>query len=180
MTELQVLNDLADEIRNDIDNNIPNINCGGCGIFAERLYKVLDKMGYNPTIAFVTRYPDDWDSWLKLSNRDKTTTIQFGNLDPFCHVMVKCDGYYFDSSGMYHTLTHHPMNEGRSLKVSAKYDMDIQGLRELLKLNIWSDIYERSNTKIIVKKLGEIYKNLHKKLVKSKKVLSLHSKYKTA
>ena len=38
---------IARELNNSISDKIPNINSGGCGVFASLIYPKLKEMGYN-------------------------------------------------------------------------------------------------------------------------------------
>ena len=147
MQEIDVLFELSEECVKTINDEIPTINQGGCGIFAEKLYNILDKMGLNPTVVFITRYTGDWREWLGYDLNDKGVSIRNGMLDPFCHVMVKVDGYYLDSSGIYDRLAEHPMNCVVGSSFTPEFDLGIEALRDILKLDIWNDNYKKSNTR---------------------------------
>lgn len=69
------------------------LNIGGCGFFAEHLYKLLVKLGFKPKLLALTPTPE-------------ALTIAI-DLESVCfdayivHIVVKLGKYYVDSTGFY-------------------------------------------------------------------------------
>jgi len=73
----------------DINNRIPKINEGGCGVFAILLWNELRQLDiWTRPIAFMDKKPV-WSLY---------------------HVALKYDGYYFDSDGVHEEMTKYGYN----------------------------------------------------------------------
>jgi hypothetical protein len=44
---------LTEQLNSDLNRRIPELNSGGCGVFASLMYKKLKALGYNPTIGIL-------------------------------------------------------------------------------------------------------------------------------
>src|ERR1035437_222645 len=76
-----------------IHETIPNINQGGCGIFAYEAYKLLEGLGLRVKLGVITR------------NKDKTIYHIRNNsgasVTPFDHIVLCVGRKLIDSGGMY-------------------------------------------------------------------------------
>lgn len=82
---------LEDIVRQVQEQNIPNINRGGCGIFATTLYKSIKP--FNPRLVVLIRSnPSNYKFILKQQSDFNGLRIP--------HVVVRVGKYYVDSSGV--------------------------------------------------------------------------------
>jgi len=77
-----------------LNTKVPYIEYGGCCVFAEELYTVLNDLELNPKIYVITEKPKE----LLVFNDGKT--IDEDDID-ICHVLIEVDGVLIDNKGMY-------------------------------------------------------------------------------
>ncbi len=141
-----------------INNEIRNLNQGGCGIFAEHLYFTLKKMGYKPRLILLTRDKEQLRKFVKLNTTD-CSDFYFLSIG---HVVVSINGKLIDSRGIHDTV------EECWSSLYYEYKTLPVKLALLQKWNkdehFWNSSFDRRNIKTIEKKLANCYKKLHKKL----------------
>jgi hypothetical protein len=73
----------------EINKDVPNINFGGCGVFAEHLYDRLKLMGYKPRLVVLTypRHVKMLRLRLRLSGQDFVRAYDAA----IVHVLIKVD-----------------------------------------------------------------------------------------
>lgn len=121
-----------------IDDAIPNINNGGCGIFAYYLSDFLDRIGIKNSIVVE---PGFWNpSWITNSNleelkRDNGKIYLLEDIH-FAHLQVITeDNHYIDSTG----VMNFPYYEGETTTV------DKNVLTLMLAWAVWNPAYSRTN-----------------------------------
>ncbi len=131
---------LIESINADLRIKVPEVNEGGCAIFASLMYKELKALGYNPTINILH------DSWSKDINRNKVTLNKVINKEKvasydkrstsFNHCCLEVEGVYFDGifSGS-HPIDFYP--DG----IQGFYS--IQELDTAIKVAGWNSTYNR-------------------------------------
>ena len=145
--ESYLLRKAFDEINNEVDN----INRGGCGFFAKHVHDCLVKKGFNPELVILVRGEDDvYDAMSHISNNRITDLFRTW----WVHVMVKVDGrkpIYIDSHGYFTDIADHPTFNDCSI-VDLPYDM----LKRMLGSRYekrWNCSFNRNDHKKIKKKL---------------------------
>jgi len=144
-----------------INNKHPNINYGGCGVFAVLLYDKLKALGFRPKIAvmayskknFLDSQDMYFDCGLDYYYRNRT--------EGFCHVIVKAGGYYIDSTGAYKDykdMKHYR----RSFDFIEKVNVDFLRACSNEK-RFWNDTFNRRQIPTITKKIEKIYEKISKK-----------------
>lgn len=114
---------------------VPNINYGGCGVFAELCYDFLKRLGFQPIIVILTRDPE-WTN----------SAIQNGDLHfPLTHVVLMVDGRFIHSLGIHDDLE----DVQRACLYHERYDAvtlhNIEQLRQWNTLpNFWHYMFDRS------------------------------------
>jgi len=96
-----------DEQLSVINSHYPNINAGGCGKFALLLANKLKKEGLNSRFVLFSNIEE---KCIKTRQKVLTTVINNGEFKDLennstnfvvAHVMVFCQGYYMDCTGVY-------------------------------------------------------------------------------
>ena len=138
----------------DINETVKHINRGGCGIFAEKLYKTLLKFGNKPKIFIISSDADG------LKTRISGQTELGGKLE---HIVVQVGKYYYDSQGRY---TNHLLigNYGKTTLVELPFDLLVEWNGEAWR---WNDCFNRRSIKTIETKLNKVYEKVSKYLDKS-------------
>lgn len=108
-----------------INEKVKNINRGGCGAFAEHLYKTLKKLGAYPELAVITNSIQGMEQrvgvW-KAHNRDRFEMYrEYAIVD---HIVVIVGDVLVDSEGLYGKLTDHPDRSYHSQKLYKKLDIN--------------------------------------------------------
>lgn len=88
----ELLHKLQPELRK-LDFSIANVNCGGCGLFAEELYNTLSKVGYKLEIGIITRDVEE------ITNR--ITNNKNGGGADWSHIVIVTKGVIIDSDGLH-------------------------------------------------------------------------------
>ena len=135
MKLFDILDDISDFCITNSHLSLYRINYGGCGIFALRLYKFLDKIGIKSKIHLVNE-------------------IQCSQDMLFSHILIefsyndKC--YYYDADGLKESLDkYYLVNE-----------INVESLIKMVKdENFWSSTYNRKHISLLGKKINEIYVN---------------------
>lgn len=128
-----------------VNEEIDNVNRGGCGFFAKHIYELLKKKGFNPELVLLVREyaVDDADYYISNNNiNDLFNTNWY-------HVMVRIDGLFIDCKGFFTKIEQHPtFNDLAS--VDLPYDM----LKVMLSSKYshrWNPSFDRDDSKIIRK-----------------------------
>lgn len=142
-----------------INEKVGNINCGGCGIFAEKLFILLINLGLKPKLIVLTENKKGMDDRILNNNYRAYIT----------HIVIKLGNRYIDSLGLYKTIDEIRLKHGYSIwecRISTKLTLD--KLKEWNKdAGIWNRKFDRNHIKTIEKKLNECYKKAEKVLVVS-------------
>jgi hypothetical protein len=139
-----------------INKDVPNINFGGCGVFAEHLYDRLKLMGYKPRLVVLTypRHVKMLRLRLRLSGQDFVRAYDAA----IVHVLVKVDGYYLDNLGAVTSFEDTRYNR------YAKFErLSIEKLREINRLPIWNSSFNIRHIPKIIKRLDKIYEKFSSK-----------------
>lgn len=148
--------DVAHKLYNeykDINEKVRNINLGGCGIFAEKLYLILCELGYKPKLGVIT------DN-IRLMNMRIRGEILWNENATVRHVVVILDGRLMDSEGIYNTVHDTSYRKPKlckrvPLKKLQEWNADIW---------MWNDDFNRGQVKTIDKTLKKVYKKVKKDL----------------
>lgn len=154
------------ELFADINEKVPRLNYGGCGVFAEKLYHLLCGLGLNPKLIVITDNAKGMNERVK--GYDKWS-FKYGYAS-ITHIVVRVGRYYIDSTGIYKSIVFvcefHKYRETQR-QVSTRLTIDV-----LEKWNaqpyIWNDSFNRRHIKTIEKKLAECYKTVEQNLVVTK------------
>jgi hypothetical protein len=97
---MEDLVDLVLGLNKEFSKEIPEINAGGCGVFALHVSKELRKLGYSPNIVIITNM---WEQSLEIKKRVLNNVMNRkpaeGNKSEtsFAHCCIEVDGLYFDA-----------------------------------------------------------------------------------
>jgi uncharacterized protein YvpB len=182
---IKIANELYKHYKS-LNEDIPNINNGGCGAFAEHLYLTLVKLGLKPTLAVATNNILAMEyrikAWRLFGEKAECTyQMRLNNDYPenyfnyerhygyaiIAHIIILLDGKFIDSSGVY--------SKFKTLQVKGRYEKGLyEGLPiEVLKAwndkgTFWNNDFNRQHIKTIEKKLEVCYNKVKKSLVVSK------------
>lgn len=162
---------IANELYNEykpINEKVKYINHGGCGIFAEHLYCTLIKLGLNPSLGVITRNAKGMMeriiAW-RSHNGVIAESIYEVNHGCACvdHVVVILEGKIIDSEGVYNSYKE--IKDGRYSEYEITDTLCLKVLRSWNNEgNFWNWFFDRSNIKLIEKKLEDCYKKVKKNL----------------
>lgn len=77
----------------ELNECVPHINCGGCGIFAEHLYTALVALGKKPSLVIITDNSYYMRKRIESGKKNSNSTLY--------HIVVKLGKYYYDNNGVY-------------------------------------------------------------------------------
>lgn len=141
-----------------MSNKVKDINYGGCGIFAEKFYNILIKLGQKPKIVILTDEPCGYHNQVKDNNYYSVICN---------HVVVKIGKCYYDSNGKFNPkkeYTHCQLIQGVPLDVLRKFN----GLTETTSIyHIWNRRFDRSQIPVIEQTLEKVYEKYVNNLVVS-------------
>ena len=146
------LKTLVTLLNRKINREIPEINRGGCGVFAQMVYPKLVELGYKPKIMVFDREPDEFVDYIK-SNLKKTINNQETdsgfNLEStsFAHCCLLIDNFAFDGLQKETDLL---FNWTRLYNV---FYYNYEELSVSLKFGGWCSIYDRDNSNPIMKRI---------------------------
>jgi hypothetical protein len=153
-TPLKIVKALFNEYK-DINTSVKNINWGGCGIFAEQLYKTLLKLGIETKLAVITNDARQLKRRIKNKPYKNEPLVQ--------HVVVRLGKKLIDSEGIYN----------KPKDINFYYDNEIAPIPLAVlskwnkKADFWKDYFNRKDIKTIKTKLAESRKKVKKDLVVS-------------
>lgn len=150
-----------------INEKVPYINHGGCGIFAEKLYILLCSLNLKPKLIIIT------DNSLGMDERVKGAGYCTKHGYAFItHIVIKLNGKYIDSTGIYKTtdaICDYHKYSFRERQVSTT--LTLEKLKEWnADVMQWNRKFNRKHIKTIEKKLNDCYKKAEKVLVVSKEL----------
>jgi len=127
-------------------NDIPNINCGGCGISAYSVYLWLKARNLiTPDFKFILAYKDySSDEYL---NNEEVIKNNNGNVLAPSHMFIQYNKKYIDSNG--------PVNR-RYFKWFHHLNPDDKFIVDCLKSNNWNWMFDRKQYKPIIEDVLEI------------------------
>ena len=104
-----------DKIVQSINDEIMNINCGGCCVFAESLFPYLESLGLKPQVKVIDFYGqnkgDDLSTIRKIMHNSLSLSEWNKNGVDFNHVVVQFTyrkrAYIVDSTGVFSELKFH-------------------------------------------------------------------------
>ncbi len=148
---MEELVDLILKINQEVRNEVPYINHGGCGVFASLMYKHLKSLGYDPKIVILTM---DWESSFEskketLNKVMNNQSVQRGDLrhTSFAHCCIEVSGLYFDGTRLGTAF----LNYWNECELSGNYS--IEELDLALKIGGWNKQYSRRKKNPTVKKI---------------------------
>jgi hypothetical protein len=139
---------LAKKILNeyqDINDTLPSLNRGGCGIFAEKLYDLYLRLGYKPIIILITDSLEGMKMRLESDNQYYASII---------HIVIKVEDYYIDSNTVSKDRNDIGFTYGEIC-----LDLTIDKLREWNSTaSLWNRCFDRDDIGYISEKIENIYK----------------------
>lgn len=154
-----------------INKQYPYINYGGCGVFAERLYDKLKLFGYKPKIVVLVNSKQCFADSMKMLDERGLDYYWINRTEGFSHIMVKVNGYYVDSEGMYKSQADMP-SKWRYYDIYEK-GMKIGSLRKCTAdERFWNDRFDRYDIPAIENRLDSIYRRIAKKIKTNSLVVS--------
>lgn len=152
-----VLTKLFEKIK-DINDSVENIQYGGCGIFAQNIYNILTRLGYQPKIIVITKTLETIEDWVLKNNKD-----------PYyfdvTHIVIELDGVYIDNNGVYLKTTSIMHCDDENLKVTDIVTPVV--LKEWVDNLHWNQRFDRRDVSVIEHKLNQVYELFEKDLVVS-------------
>lgn len=136
-------------------NVIPDINSGGCAVFASLLGEELLKLGYDVKVVSIgftgSHDPDAKYNNIKETNPRCTPDLLHNNGIDLCHLLVELQTsngpVYIDSNGINHLMPDGAipfMNGAYIFYIDGR--MPVSGCTEIAKVaRGWNPIYDRSN-----------------------------------
>lgn len=148
----------------DINEKVNNINQGGCGVFAEKLFIALTKLGLKPKLVVLT------DNSLAMKHRilDTEDYASYYGYAYIEHIAVKVGSILVDSEGIYKNVWDlRYCGEYESRQVCNTLTLEV--LQEWnANARMWNDRFNRRHIKTIEKKLADCYKKVNQNLVVTK------------
>lgn len=151
MKSTQIIQKLYSEYK-ELNQIVPRLNWGGCGIFAENLYKTLANLGLKPKLVVITLNSKAMNQRIKGKH--------YNGYAPIHHIVIKVGSKFIDSEGVYKHLKHTeykgmPLANTLTLDTLEKWNSDP---------TLWNPEFNRQHIKTIEDKLKECYKNIEKDL----------------
>jgi len=140
--------------------NIPNINNGGCAIFAAILGEELQKIGYNIRYTILTTKQKHQIKTGKdiIKNNGSVKLSDIFNYVPPTHVVLTLSGYYIDSCGCRKIKGSELHCDGVNLRKGL--DVDINTLKKFYydEPSFWNESFDRKNVKKLEKQTKKLIK----------------------
>jgi len=154
-----------------INEKIPTINSGGCGIFAEYLYSTLKRFGLKPKLGVITNSIKGLNYRIKVwktygEDRYDLYGNQFAIVE---HVVVILENKLLvDSTGVYDNLKQHSDSDYHNSKLNKR--LTLETLKDWnRKGEFWNETFDRDYERVIEDKLDKCYNKVKKSLVVSNK-----------
>lgn len=138
----EFLFELGEEIKK-INDKYPDINYGGCGLFAVLLYNKLKNLGYNPVICSFVYNEQAFRKSIEIYNKEGILSYELKRREGFCHVILKVGDFYMDSTGVYEIVTE--MDEfcmGYRVVEGVSYKMILECSN---KRSLWNNTFNRNH-----------------------------------
>lgn len=133
-----------------INEAIPTLNCGGCGVFAYEAYKLLDSLGLSVKLGVITYDKTRTLDCLRNNGTPRAT--------PFSHIVLCIGRKIIDSEGVYDKVgeikdySTYDMAKGMSLELLAEWIADKGG---------WNPRFNREQyVPVIKQELKKVKKSL--------------------
>jgi hypothetical protein len=140
--------------------NIPNINNGGCAIFAVILGEELQKKGYNLKYTILTTNQKNQIKNGKqiIRNNSSIKLSDIYSYVPPTHVVLTLSGYYIDSCGCRKIKGSELHCDGVNLRKGL--DVDVNTLKKIYydDPSFWNHSFDRKNIKKIQKQTKKLIK----------------------
>jgi hypothetical protein len=151
--EKRIVYYLFEQYTQTITKKVRRINSGGCGIFAEYLYKVFIGLGLSPKLVVITNDVEQMNTRIEYTKTNGIDAWELRN-SIIKHIMVYVGGKYIDCEGLYdcYKLVGYSKTDSitdlLSIEVLEIWNKDT---------TIWNETFNRvKNTKLIEKKFKEI------------------------
>lgn len=163
------LKDLVVALNQQIRKEIPEINAGGCGVFALLMSKQLIKLGYNPSIGIMLSMWGDCSVEIKktvLNNvmNNKHVRPSDKKETSFAHCCIMVDGLTFDGKDLNDSFKERWGN----YPIAGQYT--IEEMELALKIGSWNSDYSRRKRnptlrKIIRTTVKQVFHVEHSKII---------------
>ncbi len=146
----KVLEQIA-SLNEKLENELPYINHGGCGLFTKLLYEKL--VADHPTIKIIW-----FDSYLSAEERNDLITYTTnngygdgrGNSLSCSHIMIELYGFHIDGHTIYKQFDHQWANR------TYQGYFTIDELNLAIKYGYWNSMYDKSKTPVVEKLIDKI------------------------
>lgn len=133
----------------DVGNNITNINCGGCGVFAYEFCKRLHDLGHTSARIRVYGFRADMFPYSlnEIEEQINGNDIEeYWDYDvDFAHIVVEFDGYLWDADGK--RRLNKVNNLWNGCFAMYKGNISLASLKSLVKYQYgWNSAYNRRQT----------------------------------
>jgi hypothetical protein len=156
----EIVNYLVEQY-SSINEKVPYINHGGCGVFAEKLYNIMRNIGLKPQLVVIT------NNRIEMDKRIRGEAHNYGSI---IHIVVKIHGKYVDSTGVYKSIA--------AVADYHKYPLKEREVSTLLTTDVlanwnsqryfWNERFNRKYIKTIEDKLEKVCNMAKKNLVVTK------------
>ena len=139
----------------DVRQECPDINKGGCGIFAYHVGKHLVNLGYDVRLITLSDYYDDKD--ISMINEHNWRNVH--SLYTFQHIALEHDGIYFDCFG-WTTYVRKIGNDNYKYKLKGYLSFDV--LEKMISHSgMWNNTFDRKNISTITQKINSFFNELY-------------------
>jgi len=152
---------LNDALIENLKNNYPTINAGGCGVVAYNLAKELSSLGFDAKIAWLdVNHPLEGyeERFNDLLNRDVDIDLHYLNDNGFrcAHCMVLIDGNYIDADGVVNKLVG---MWGDTYPHTTTLEWEL--LKSLVENEVgWNKTFDRELIPEVIEKIKKVVDNL--------------------
>lgn len=136
---IKKIHNLNEKIREEIYR----LNQGGCGIFADELYKVLVKLGFQPKIA-IKAGVIPFEERKKFINETMNNNFENSSKTAFSHCMIQLENFLIDG---YNCCEGNRIEDGFQImpfEINGYYTKD--ELEIAIAYADWNENYSRSQT----------------------------------
>lgn len=148
--------DTLHEMVKPINQRVPYINCGGCGIFAEHLYNALSQLKLKPKLVVLTN-----DRVMMIKRIKGKANFDDANIK---HIVIRVGEWYIDSKQMILSIegfgySGSQFTDSLPIEVLTKWNKNYEQ---------WNDTFDREKEYLILKKINEAKNKLLNNLEKLK------------
>lgn len=146
-----------EEYTTNVISNISCINAGGCGIFAENLYKTFKSFNIDCKLVIITDTAAGMEKRLEVELTDPNAS----GYARLYHIMVEVDGKFVDSDGVFDSYSK---DYGRT-EIT---DLSIETLERWNKIEegFWNHWFDRKQIPLIEMGFDKINELVKEKFVK--------------